>query len=146
MYSCRSTSSKVSPVALSKDNDLKENRLLFKLNLFLLSYPHILSLPPKGAGSPAKKPVSPGFFAWVCVGTVLLCLSPLFLFRTRGQTQKDRPLKSKTPPCTNTYRGALLFRETWGRFFCFRPHCSCSGQGDRNERTVPLNHIRRRWA
>ena len=137
MYSCRSTSSKVSPAALSKDNDLKENRLLFKLNLFLLSYPHILSLPPKGAGSPAKKPVSPGFFAWVLRGdghfvsvpivpvqdkgterqgpspyiktprwpktvqggaafrgTVLLFPSPLFLFRTRGQKRKDRPLKS----------------------------------------------------
>ena len=83
---------------LNSHNDSKENSLLFKLNLFLLSYPHILSLPPKGAGSPAKKPVSPGFFAWVCVGTVLLYLSPLFLFRTRGQIQKDRPPKSKRPP------------------------------------------------
>ncbi len=78
---------------LNSHNDSKENSLLFKLNLFLLSYPHILSLPPKGAGSPAKKPVSPAFL-----------------------------------------RGFA-----WGRSFCFCPHCSYSGQGDRYKRTVPLN-------
>ena len=96
MYSCRSTSSKVSPAALSKDNDLKENRLLIKLNLFLLSYPHIYPCPRKG----------------------------------RGAQQKSR------------YPPAFLRGFAWGRSFCFCPHCSYSGQGDRNKRTVPLNQKR----
>ena len=102
MYSCRSTSSKVSPAALSKDNDLKENRLLFKLNLFLLSYPHILSLPPKGAGSLAKKPVFPGFFAWGRSLTTWgrsFCVCPHCSYSGQGDRHKRTvPLNQKRPP------------------------------------------------
>ena len=79
------TSLKVLQPVLSKDgqHDLKENRLLFNLNLFLLSYPHILSLPPKGAFQ--QKPVSLGF-AWVARRNP--CFVPIALFRTRGQKNK----------------------------------------------------------